>query len=88
MRILRFNVQGMANKSGRSKRRLINKALDQRFVLRNQRGPLASSDRSAKSTLDLADMPRRRKRARGPRRLQLGRTLPQGELASRDPVRD
>ncbi len=80
-------VKRMKNKSGRSKRRLINKALDQRFALRNQRGPLSTSDHSGKSTIDLADTPRRQG-DHGPRRTQLGRGLSQGELASRDPFRD
>ncbi|HEX5222913.1 MAG TPA: hypothetical protein VFZ59_25375 [Verrucomicrobiae bacterium] len=75
-------------KAARSKRRSINKALDQRFTLRNQRAPLNPSDHGAKSLMDLADTPRRRKRPQGPRRTQLGRTLRQGELASRDPVRE
>jgi hypothetical protein len=75
-------------KSGRSKRRSINKALDQRFSLRNQRAPLQATDRGGKSLLDLPDATRRRKRPQGPRRLQLGRTLRQGELATRDPVRE
>ena len=78
----------MVMKPARSKRRSINKALDQRFALRNQRAPLSASDHSAKSLIDLADTPRRRKQPQGPRRTQLGRTLRQGELASRDPVRE
>ena len=78
----------MVMKPTRSKKRSINKALDQRFTLRNQRGPMNASDHEAKSLLDLADTPRRRKRPQGPRRTQLGRTLRQGELASRDPVRE
>jgi hypothetical protein len=72
----------------RTKRRAVNKAMDRRFAMRNQRPPLDKGDQGGKSLLDLPDTPRRRRVAKGVRRVQLGRTLPQGELADRDPVRD
>jgi hypothetical protein len=76
------------SKPAKTKRRLINKAIDQRFSLRNQRAALRERDRSGKSLIDLPDIERQRKPARGPRRVQLGRTLRQGELAALDPVRE
>jgi hypothetical protein len=75
-------------KSARTKSRVINKSMDQRFRMRTQRGPVNETDRSEKSTMDIADTTRRRRQHRGVRRLQLGRTLRQSELAARDPVRD
>jgi hypothetical protein len=75
-------------KVGRTKGRRINKALDKRFTLHNKRGPVSGQDRRAKSLMDMPDVPRRRAAKRGPRRTQLGETLPQGELAARDPVRE
>jgi hypothetical protein len=75
------------SKPAKTKRRSLNKAKDSRFALRNQRESLQPQQNEGKSLMDLADVPRRRKVARGPRRVQLGRTLSQGELASRDPAR-
>jgi len=54
----------------------------------NQRESPNTANRRGKSFMDLPDTPRRRETAQGVRRTQLGRTLPQGELASRDPVRE
>jgi hypothetical protein len=76
------------SKPPKARRRVINKAADQRFALRNQRESPDAANRRGKSLMDLPDTPRRRKTAQGVRRTQLGRTLPQGELASRDPVRE
>lgn len=75
------------SKPVKTKRRSINKAVDKRFALRNQRASLITAAHKGKSLVDMADTLRRRKTAQGPRRVQLGLTLPQGELASRDPVR-
>jgi hypothetical protein len=75
-------------KSVRTKSRVINKSIDQRFRMRTQRGPISETDRSEKSTMDIPDTKRRRRQRGAVRRLQLGRTLSQSELAARDPVRD
>lgn len=74
-------------KPAKTKRRAINKAMDSRFALRNQRAS-AEASRRGKSLIDMPDTKRRRKAARGPRRTQLGIPLNVGELADRDPVRD
>lgn len=76
------------SKPGRSKRRKINKALDQRFALRNQRATMLSESHRGKSLMDIADTPRRPRQNHGLRRTQMGRSLLQSELASRDPVRE
>jgi hypothetical protein len=74
-------------KATRSKKRAINKAIDRRFSLRNQRAPMDGAN-AGKSLMDIPDVPRRRRAPAGPRRTQLGRSLRQGELAERDPVRE
>jgi hypothetical protein len=75
------------HKPTRSKKRAINKSIDRRFALGNQRAPLDDSN-TGKALADIPDVPRRGETPKGPRRLQLGRTLNQGELAERDPVRE
>jgi hypothetical protein len=75
-------------KSQRTKKRKINKAVDRRMALRNQRAPFGSDQHGRKSLMDLPDTPRRPRARHGPRKIQLGETLSQRELADRDPVRD
>jgi hypothetical protein len=79
------------DKSPTTKSRVINKSLDRRFTLRNQRPAVESSVNRGKSLMDLPDTRRRRparKGRTGPRRTQLGQPLQQSELAKRDPARE
>ena len=76
------------SKPSKARRRVINKAIDRRFALRNQRETPDTTNRRGKSLMDIPDTPRRRKTAKGPRRVQLGIPLQQGELENRDPFRD
>jgi hypothetical protein len=68
--------QSAMSKPSKARRRVINKAIDRRFALRNQR-ETAHTNRRGKSLTDLPDTPRRRKTPRGPRRVQLG--IPSGK---------
>ena len=74
-------------KSTSSKKRRLNKAVDRRFAMRNQRAPLSENDHGKKSLMDMANLPRKRRPAKGPRRVQIGVSLPQAELAPSDPER-
>ncbi len=58
------------------------------MALRNQRAPFGANEHGRKSLMDLPDTPRRMRAERGPRKIQLGETLSQRELADRDPVRE
>jgi hypothetical protein len=78
----------MTPKPNNSKKRKVNKALDRRFTLRQQRPPLPGADADAKSLNDIPDVPRRPSRGKGGlRRTQLGVSLKQNELGARDPAR-
>jgi hypothetical protein len=74
-------------KPARTKKRAINKSVDRRFTMRNQRASVDDSS-GGKGLADIQDIPRQRKSAKGPGRVQLGRTLNQGELADKDPVKE
>lgn len=74
-------------KPSHTKKRAINKSVDRRFKMRHQRASTNSSN-AGTSLLDIPDVPRQKRKQGGPSRLQLGRTLNQGELADRDPVRE